>query len=144
MVDTVNLALFKVLAHLVVDFTGGVEGGAQRFFHHHARGLGVEFCFTQAFADSAKGARRHGEVVDGNAILLIEHVTETGKCGGIVDVKVTEIEASAERIPEAFIDFLFHEGLERFTHDFGVLLFIPVRTPYPKDTRLRVELDCFF
>lgn len=106
-VDTVDLALFKKLADLVVDFTRGFQRGTQRFFHHHARRLGIELRFAQTFADRAKGARRHGEIVDGDTVLLIQHLTQTREAAGVIDVKITELQASAQGIPQTLINFSF-------------------------------------
>jgi glucose-6-phosphate 1-dehydrogenase len=39
------------------------------------KGLGeasIELRFAQTFTDGAKGARRHGEIVDGDAIFLVQ------------------------------------------------------------------------
>ena len=99
MVDTVNLALFEILAHLVINFPGGFQRGTERFFHHHTRRLGIQLRFAQAFADSAERAWRHREVVNGDAVFLIQHIAQTRKTAGIVDIKITEVQTTAQGIP---------------------------------------------
>ena len=143
-VDTVDLALFKKLADMVVDFTRGFQRGTQRFFHHHARRLGIELRFAQTFADRAKGARRHGEIVDGDTVLLIQHLTQTREAAGVIDVKITELQASAQGIPQTLINFFLHEGFQRFAHDFGVSRFIPIGTADANDAGVGVDLARFF
>ncbi len=109
-VDTIDLALFKKLADLVVDFTGRFQRGAQRLFHHHARRFGIELRFAQPFANCAKGARRHGEIVDGDTVLLIQHFAQASEAAGVIDVKITELQTSAQGIPTNLHQFFLHEG----------------------------------
>ena len=143
-VDTVDLALFKKLADLIVDFPRGFQRGAQRFFHNHARRLGIELRFAQTFTDGAKGTRRHGEIVDGDAIFLVQHVTQAGEAAGVIDVKITELQAAAQGIPQTFINFFLHEGFQRFAHHFGVSRFIPVGTADANDPGVGVDLARLF
>jgi len=143
-VDTVDLTLFKKLADLVVDFTGGFQRGAERFFHDHARRLGIKLRFAQPFTDRAKGARRHSEIVDGDTVLLIQHLTQAGEAAGVIDVKITELQASAQGIPQTFINFFLHEGFQRFAHDFGISRFIPVGTADANDSGVSVDLARLF
>ena len=144
MVDTVNLALFEEFADLIVDLAGGIQRGTQRFLHHHARRFGVQFRLAEAFANGAKSARRHGKVVDGDAVFLIQHFAQTGKRFGIVHIEVTKIQTSAQGFPQTFINLFLHEGFKRFTDDFGVSIFIPVSTSDPDNPGLRVDLASFF
>ena len=143
-VDTVDLALFKELAYPIVDLAGGFQGSPQRFFHHHARRFRVQLRFAQTFANRAKGAWRHGEIVNGHPLFLIEHFAQAGKRFGIVDIKVTEIQTPAQGLPQTFIDFFLHEGFHRFTHNFGVSVFIPVGTADADDAGVRMDLTSFF
>ncbi|MNV16580.1 hypothetical protein D3C71_1073490 [compost metagenome] len=143
-VDTVDLALFEVFAHLVVDFARSGKRGAQRLFHHYARRFGVEFGFAKALTDGAEGAWRHREIVNGHTVFLVQHLAETTKRRGVVNIQVAEIKTTAQRIPQTFINFLFHECFERFTHHFGVAVFIPVSAAHTQDTSIRVDLACFF
>ena len=143
-VDAVDLALFKELAYPIVDLAGGFQGSPQRFFHHHARRFRVQLRFAQTFANRAKGAWRHGEIVNGHPLFLIEHFAQAGKRFGIVDIKVTEIQTPAQGLPQTFIDFFLHEGFHRFTHYFGVSVFIPVGTADADDAGVRMDLTSFF
>jgi hypothetical protein len=56
-----------------------------------------------------------------------------GEAAGVIDVKITELQASAQGIPQTFINFFLHEGFQRFAHDFGVSRFIPVGTADAND-----------
>lgn len=90
-VDTVNTGFVEILRYLIVDHAGGRQIGAQRFFHYHARRLMVQLGFAQPFADGAEGAWRHGEVVDGGTVFLIQHFTQFGKVLAVVDVQIAEV-----------------------------------------------------
>ena len=91
MVNTVYLTLFEVFAYLVVNFAGGVQRRTQGFLHHNAGWFGVQLRFAQPFADCTKGAWRHGKVVDGNAVLLVQHLAQAGKGCRVIHVQVAEI-----------------------------------------------------
>ena len=143
-VNTINLALFKIFAHLVVNLAGSFQRSAQRFFHDDARRFSVQLRFTQTAADGAKGAWWHSEVVDGGAIFLIEHLAKTRKCWRIVDIEVAEVKACAEGVPQTFINLLFHEGFERFADNLGVCRFIPVGTADADNPGVRINLASFF
>ena len=142
-VDTVNLALFEELAHLVVDFTRGCQRGTQRLLHYHARRFGVQFGFAETFADGAESAWRHGEIVNGDTVFLIQHGAQAVKRADVIDVQVAEIKTTAQSIPQTFINFFLHESFERLADDFGISVLIPVGAPYPQDTGIRMNLARF-
>ena len=143
MVDTVDLALFKELAYLVVDFTRGCQGRTQRLLHHDARRFGVQFGFAQALADGAEGAWRHGEIVNGDTVFLIQHRAQASERADVIHVKVAEIETTAQGIPQTFINFFLHESFERLADDFGISVLVPVGAPNTQDTRIRMNLARF-
>lgn len=142
-VDTVNLGFVEILRHLIVDHAGRRQIGAQRFFHYHARRLMIQLGFAQPFANGAEGAWRHGEVVDGGAVFLIQHFTQFGKVLAVVDVQIAEVQACAQRGPEFVIQFFFHEGAKRFLDHFGIRFFIPLRAADADDPRIRVDVSGF-
>ncbi len=144
MVNAEHLALFEIFTDLVVDFLRRFQRGAERFFHHHARRFSVQLRLAEAFADSAEGAGRHSEIVDGDAVFLIEHFAQTRKVRRIVNVQVAKIETIAETIPQRFVDFLFHEGFQRLTHHFGVGRLVPFRTSDADNTGLLMDLPGLF
>ncbi len=89
-VDTVDLTLFKnspTRSLISREVSSEVPSG----FHDHARRLGIKLRFAQPFTDRAKGARRHSEIVDGDTVLLIQHLTRAGEAAGVIDVKITEL-----------------------------------------------------
>ncbi|MNC12033.1 hypothetical protein D3C75_597460 [compost metagenome] len=144
MVDTVNLAFLKILTNLVVDFLRSRKRSAQWFFHHDTRRFSIQLRLAQTFTDCAKGIRRHRKVVNGDAILLIEHLTEFGKSGSVVDIQIAKIQTAAQLVPQAFVDLFLHEGFNRFAHNFGISLFIPLSAAHTQDACIRVDLPRFF
>lgn len=75
---------------------------------------------------------------------MIQHLTQAGEAAGVIDVKITELQASAQGIPQTFINFFLHEGFQRFAHDFGISRFIPVGTADANDSGVSVDLARLF
>ncbi|MCM4201685.1 hypothetical protein MMS56_29280, partial [Escherichia coli] len=44
------------------------------------------------FANCAKSAGRHGKVVNGDTIFLIQHRAETAECSSVIDIEITVAE----------------------------------------------------
>ena len=98
-VDTVNLALLEVFANLIIDFLRGRQRRPQRFLHDYACRFSIQFCLAKPFANCAKSAGRHGKVVNGDTIFLIQHRAETAECSSVIDIEITKIQTCTQGVP---------------------------------------------
>ncbi|MND78178.1 hypothetical protein D3C80_698870 [compost metagenome] len=103
----------------------------------------VQLGFTQPFADRAESAGRHGKIVDGGAMFLIQHFAQFGKIFAVVHIQVAEVQARTQRGPELVIQFFFHKGAKRFLDHLDIGFFIPLGTADADDAGIRMDMTGF-
>ncbi len=67
----------------------------------------VRFASAQTLQMAPKVLLRHGEIVNGDPVFLIQHLTQTGKRVYVVHIQIAEIETSGSGYPTNFIIFSF-------------------------------------
>ena len=136
-VDAVDLPLVENSADRIIDDPGGGEIGADGLFKHHPGPLRGQPCRGKPLADRAEEGRRHGEIIDHFAPVLIHLRLQAAVLVGLGQVDLHITQSPGEAFPYRGIDRLGHEVLQTLMGQGDVALVIGFLPRHPDDGAVR-------